>query len=69
MLSSMREGFRFIFTHSAISFVMIAMTAGMFAVRCFGALLSVYVRDVLASTAALFGILNSPVGAAEAAQA
>ena len=38
------------------------MTAGMFAVRCFGALLSVYVRDVLRSTAALFGTLNSLIG-------
>jgi len=62
ILSSLLQGFRFIFTNSAISFVMISMTAGMFAVRCFGALLSVYVRDVLLSTAALFGILNSLIG-------
>jgi len=54
----LREGFSFIFTHSAISFVMIAMASGMFGVRCFAALLSVYVRDVLASKAALFGTLN-----------
>jgi hypothetical protein len=53
VLSSMRQGFSFIFTHAAISFVILAMTAGMFAVRCFGALLSVYVRDVLLSNAAL----------------
>jgi len=62
VLQSMQQGFRFIFTHSAISFVMISMTAGMFAVRCFGALLSVYVRDVLVSNAALFGTLNSLIG-------
>jgi len=62
ILSSLTQGFRFIFTHSAISFVMLSMTAGMFAVRCFGALLSVYVRDVLGSTAALFGTLNSLIG-------
>jgi MFS family permease len=62
VMSSLTQGFRFIFTHSAISFVMISMTAGMFAVRCFGALLSVYVRDVLHSTAALFGTLNSLIG-------
>ena len=62
MLASMRQGFRFIFTHGAISFVILAMTAGMFAVRCFGALLSVYVRDVLRSNAALFGTLNSLIG-------
>jgi MFS family permease len=63
VLSSMRQGFSFIFTHAAISFVILAMTAGMFAVRCFGALLSVYVRDVLLSNAALFGTLNSLIGA------
>jgi predicted MFS family arabinose efflux permease len=62
VLASMREGFSFIFGHAAISFVMLSMSAGMFAVRCFGALLSVYVRDVLASNAALFGILNSLIG-------
>lgn len=59
---SMSDGFRFIFTHSTISFVILSMTAGMFAVRCFGALLSVYVRDVLLSTSALFGVLNTLIG-------
>ncbi len=62
VLHSLGEGFRFIFTHAAISFVMISMTAGIFAIRCFGALLSVYVRDVLRSNAALFGTLNSLIG-------
>jgi predicted MFS family arabinose efflux permease len=62
VLRSMGDGFRFIFTHSVISFVMIAMSTGMFAVRCFGTLLSVYVRDVLQSNAALFGTLNSLIG-------
>jgi MFS family permease len=62
VLSSMRQGFGFIFTHTVISFVILSMTAGMFAVRCFGALLSVYVRDVLHSNAALFGTLNSLIG-------
>ena len=62
VLRSMGDGFRFIFTHPVISFVLIAMATGMFAVRCFGTLLSVYVRDVLASNAALFGTLNSLIG-------
>ena len=62
VLASMRQGFGFIFSHAAISFVVLSMSAGMFAVRCFGALLSVYVRDVLASNAALFGTLNSLIG-------
>jgi predicted MFS family arabinose efflux permease len=60
--ASFVEGFRFIFTHSAISFVMIAMACGMFAVRCFGALLSVWVRDILHSDAKLFGLLNTLIG-------
>jgi MFS family permease len=61
-LSEMTGGLRFIFTHRAVSFVMIAMTAGMFAVRCFGALLAVWVRDVLVAGPATFGLLNSCVG-------
>src|SRR5262249_274039 len=56
VLDSMRQGFRFIFTHSTISLVILSMTAGMFAMRSFGALLSLYVRDVLRSTSAAFGV-------------
>jgi DHA3 family macrolide efflux protein-like MFS transporter len=62
VLHSMRQGFGFIFGHSTISFVIVAMTAGMFAMRCFGALLSIYVRDVLHSTSAAFGVLNTLIG-------
>jgi DHA3 family macrolide efflux protein-like MFS transporter len=62
LVNNLQQGFRFIFTHAAISFVMISMASGMFAVRCFGALLSVYVRDILASTASTFGYLNSMIG-------
>jgi MFS family permease len=62
VLDSMRQGFRFIFTHPTISFVILSMTTGMFAMRCFGALLSVYVRDVLLSTSAAFGVLNTLIG-------
>ncbi len=55
-------GAKFIFTHAAISFVVVAMTAGMFAIRCFGALIAVYVRDVLRGGSTLFGNLGSMVG-------
>ena len=65
-LGSIREdltgGLKFIFTHPPVSFVMVAMIAGMFAVRSFGALLAVWVRDVLAAGPASFGLLNSCVG-------
>jgi MFS family permease len=62
VLNSMRQGFGFIFNHPKISFVILSMTAGMFAMRCFGALLSIYVRDVLHSTSAVFGALNTLIG-------
>ena len=60
--TEMRAGAKFIFTHATISFVVIAMTAGMFAIRCFGALLAVYVRDVLHGGTKLFGNLGSLIG-------
>jgi DHA3 family macrolide efflux protein-like MFS transporter len=60
--SEIGTGVRFIFTHPAISFVITAMATGMFAVRCFGALLAVYVRDVLKGSTSLFGILGSLLG-------
>ena len=62
VLDSMRQGFGFIFRHSMISFVILSMTAGMFAMRCFGALLSIYVRDVLHSSSGVFGMLNTLIG-------
>jgi MFS transporter, DHA3 family, macrolide efflux protein len=62
VLESMRQGFGFIFRHATISFVIVSMTAGMFAMRCFGALLSIYVRDVLHSKSAMFGVLNTLIG-------
>jgi MFS family permease len=61
-VTDMTAGMRFIFTHRAVSFVMVSMTVGLFAVRCFGALLAVWVRDVLAAGPASFGVLNSFVG-------
>ena len=62
VLTSMRQGFGFIFKHATISFVILSMTAGMFAMRCFGALLSIYVRDILHSTSAAYGLLNTLIG-------
>jgi MFS family permease len=62
VLDSLKQGFRFILSHAAISFVLVAMAAGMFALRSFGALLSIYVRDVLLRQSATFGVLNSMSG-------
>ncbi len=60
--TEMKAGAKFIFTHATLSFVVIAMTAGMFAIRCFGALIAVYVRDVLRGGSTMFGNLGSLVG-------
>ena len=60
--SAMTVGIRYIFTHSSTSFVMIALTAGMFAIGCYTALLAIYVRDDLASGPGLFGALSSLIG-------
>ena len=62
VLASLSQGFRFIFGHSTIAFVLVSMASGMFAVRCFGTLLSIYVRDILHSDAAMFGYLNTLIG-------
>ena len=60
---AMKQGLRFLFTHQRLSMVVLSMTAGMFAIRCFGSLLSIYVRDVLHGGTTMFGVENSLVGA------
>ena len=62
VLNDLLEGIKFIFTHPTISFVILAMAAGMFAVSCFGPLIAVYVRDELQATSLAFGIINSLIG-------
>jgi DHA3 family macrolide efflux protein-like MFS transporter len=62
VLNDLSAGVRFIFTHPTISFVILAMAAGMFAVSCFGPLIAVYVRDELQATSLAFGIINSLIG-------
>ena len=62
ILNDLMAGARFIFTHAAISFVMLAMAAGMFALSCFAPLIAIYVRDMLKSTGFQFGVINSMIG-------
>jgi MFS transporter, DHA3 family, macrolide efflux protein len=62
ILTDMMAGVRFIFTHATISFVMLAMAAGMFALSCFAPLIAIYVRDTLKSTEFQFGVINSMIG-------
>jgi DHA3 family macrolide efflux protein-like MFS transporter len=58
----MGEGMRFIVHHAAISFVVMAMAAGMFVMGCFGPLIAIYVRDWLHAKAGVFGIVSAMVG-------
>jgi len=62
VLSDLMVGVKFIFTHATISFVIMAMAAGMFAISCFGPLIAVYVRDELQANSLVFGIVNALIG-------
>jgi MFS transporter, DHA3 family, macrolide efflux protein len=57
------SGMRFILTHEVISFVILSIAAGTFAISAFGSLTSVYVRDVLHRDSRLFGAMGSMIGA------
>ncbi len=62
VVKDLGEGMKFIFTHPTYSFVILSMTAGMFAMACFGALVSVFVRDVLHGGTYLYGAIGSLIG-------
>ena len=51
-------GFAFLFTDPRFSFVVLSITAGAFAAGCFGALASVYVRDILHRGPPLLGMIG-----------
>jgi MFS transporter, DHA3 family, macrolide efflux protein len=62
ILHEMGEGMRFIANHAAISFVVMAMAAGMFVMGCFGPLIAIYVREWLHAQAGVFGVVSAMVG-------
>ena len=62
VLHEMGEGMRFIVHHAAISFVVMAMAAGMFVMGCFGPLIAVYVRDWLHAKEGVLGLVSAMVG-------
>ncbi len=63
VLHEMGEGMRFIVHHASISFVVMAMAAGMFVMGCFGPLIAIYVRDWLHAKEGVFGLVSAMVGA------
>lgn len=62
IVSEFGAGMKFILTHANISFVILALTAGMFAISCFGPLVAVFVRDNLKANEFVFGVVNSLIG-------
>ena len=62
LINDMREGGSFIFHHAAVSFVVMAMAAGMFVIGCFGPLIAIWVREALHASAFVFGVVSAMVG-------
>jgi DHA3 family macrolide efflux protein-like MFS transporter len=62
VLKDLFSGTRFILGHPVISFVILSIAAGTFAMSAFGSLTAVFVRDVLHSNSYLFGTLGSLIG-------
>jgi len=62
VLGDLFSGTRFILTHTVISFVILSIAAGTFAISAFGSLTAVYVRDVLHGGSYLFGGMGSMIG-------
>jgi len=56
-------GFGFLFADPRFSFVVFSMAAGSFAAGCFGALASLFVRDVLRSRPPLLGMIGMLIAA------
>ena len=63
IVHEMGEGMRFIVHHAPVSFVVMAMAAGMFVLGCFGPLIAIFVREWLHADAGIFGIVSAMVGA------
>jgi MFS family permease len=57
------RGFHFLLADSRFSFAVLSLTAGTFAAGCFGALASLYVRDVLHRGPAVLGMIASLIAA------
>lgn len=56
------EGNKFIFTHSGLTFVFVAMGVAMFVLSSFSPLMSIYIRDSLHAGPFIFGLISAMVG-------
>jgi DHA3 family macrolide efflux protein-like MFS transporter len=55
-------GNKFIFTHTGLAFVFIAMAVAMFIMSSFSPLISIYIRDSLHAGSFMFGLISAMVG-------
>jgi MFS family permease len=55
-------GNKFIFTHSGLAFVFIAMAVAMFVLSSFSPLISIYIRDSLHAGSFMFGTISAMIG-------
>jgi MFS family permease len=62
VVRDLSSGIRYILGHPVLSFVILSIAAGTFAISAFGSLTAVFVRDVLHSGSYLFGALGSCIG-------
>jgi DHA3 family macrolide efflux protein-like MFS transporter len=58
----MQQGISFILHHAALLFVILAMSAGMFVIGCFGPLIAVYVRDSVHADTKIYGWASAMIG-------
>jgi DHA3 family macrolide efflux protein-like MFS transporter len=62
IFTDMKQGALFILHHAALLFVIVALSAGMFVMGCFGPLIAIYVRDTLHASSKLFGVVSPAIG-------
>lgn len=60
--ADLSAGVRFILTHSAVSFALIAMASATFAISCFAPLIAIFVRDILHADVRTFGVISAMIG-------
>jgi MFS family permease len=60
--ADMKEGIGFIVHHAGVLFVIVALSAAMFVLGCFGPLIAVYVRDNLHQQTEVYGVLSAMIG-------
>jgi len=62
IFEDMKQGAGFIFHHTALLFVIVALAAGMFVMGCFGPLIAVYVRDTVHASTKTYGVTIAMIG-------